>query len=464
MNKLKQIINLENLIYLIIIICPILDMASFIFRNAFNTKISPATILRPVIPVIIIIYLFFKKKFKIKLILVSLVYGIYAIIHLLCFYDIKTGSAYGGIIQEMQYLINYTFMILNLFIFLYIFKDKDVKRLKKYVLVSSFMYILSIYIAILTKTSSTTYIEGMGYKGWFESGNSISAILILSLFLLLQLVKDKKYNKIAIPVIILIGIFLTTLIGTRTGLFGFILVIGIYVFVETLISILKKNRINKKMTISCIVGIVAVVVIVGTAGSVTINRRKQLKNESLEMSKEEITHISGSLTKIKEQIDNNSLEESFMSETQMKSVIDLYNIANKLKITNNDLRMQQLIYNICLVKNQANPLLILFGNGHQLNFYELVMEMEVLSILINFGLIGFIVYLGPFIAILVYTFVFVIKNIKKIDSEYIMLFLGSCLGFVLSLLTGYVFFSLSTNIIIIIIDTILIHKIENINT
>jgi len=218
------------------------------------------------------------------------------------------------------------------------------------------------------------------------------------------------------------------------------------------------------MTISCIVGIVAVVVIVGTAGSVTINRRKQLKNESLEMSKEEITHISGSLTKIKEQIDNNSLEESFMSETQMKSVIDLYNIANKLKITNNDLRMQQLIYNICLVKNQANPLLILFGNGHQLNFYELVMEMEVLSILINFGLIGFILYLGPFIAILIYTFVFGIKNIKKIDSEYIMLFLGSCLGFVLSLLTGYVFFSLSTNIIIIIIDTILIHKIENINT
>jgi len=88
--------------------------------------------------------------------------------------------------------------------------------------------------------------------------------------------------------------------------------------------------------------------------------------------------------------------------------------------------------------------------------------MEVISILINFGLIGFILYLGPFVAILIYALVFGIKNIKKIDSEYIELFLGSCLGFVLSLLTGYVFFSLSTNIIIIIIDTLLINKIENI--
>ena len=157
-----------------------------------------------------------------------------------------------------------------------------------------------------------------------------------------------------------------------------------------------------------------------------------------------------------------SLEYGFMSEEQKQSIIDLYNIANKLKITNNDMRMQQMIYNICLVKNQANPLLILFGNGHQLNFYELVMEMEVLAILINFGLIGFILYLGPFISILIYSFIFGIKNIKKIDSEYIMMFLGSCLGFVLSLLTGYVFFSLSTNVIIIIMNTILLSKIKEI--
>ena len=40
-NKLK----LENIIYVFVILCPILDIVSFIFRNTFNTKISPSTII-----------------------------------------------------------------------------------------------------------------------------------------------------------------------------------------------------------------------------------------------------------------------------------------------------------------------------------------------------------------------------------------------------------------------------------
>jgi len=462
MNKLREKINLENLIYLIIIICPILDMASFIFRNKYGTSISPSTVIRPIIPLCIIIYLFFKKKFKVKLIVISAIYGIYAIIHILCFYNVKTNASYGGILQEIQYLINYTFMILNLFIFLYVFKDKDVYKIKKAIIISSTIYIVSIYLAILTKTSSTTYIEGIGYKGWFESGNSISAILILSLFILLQFVKNKKYNKIAIPVIILIGIFLATLIGTRTGLFGFILVIALYIVVETLITVLSKNKINKKIIICCIIGIIAIIIFALTIGGATLKRRQQLQEEMLQMYEEyqEETHITGDLTEIKKSIDNNTIEENFMSEAQKKSVSDLYNIANKLNIKNNDMRMQQLIYNICLVKNQANPILILFGNGHQSNYYELVMEMEVVALLLNFGLIGFVIYLGPFIAILFYAVIFAFKNIRRIDAEYIELILGIGLGFVLSLLTGYVFFSLSTNVIIISMCTILVNKID----
>ena len=49
----------------------------------------------------------------------------------------------------------------------------------------------------------------MGYKGWFESGNSIGAILILSIFIYIGYIKDKKYRKIAVPLLILNGIFLT---------------------------------------------------------------------------------------------------------------------------------------------------------------------------------------------------------------------------------------------------------------
>ena len=53
---------------------------------------------------------------------------------------------------------------------------------------------------------------------------------------------------------------------------------------------------------------------------------------------------------MKEKIDNNTMEDSYMNEAQKQSIIDLYEVANKWKIKNNDQRMQQLIYNIALIK------------------------------------------------------------------------------------------------------------------
>ena len=51
--------NPETVLCVFIVLCPILDMASFIFRNIFNTSFSPSTFIRPIIPIVVMIYLFF---------------------------------------------------------------------------------------------------------------------------------------------------------------------------------------------------------------------------------------------------------------------------------------------------------------------------------------------------------------------------------------------------------------------
>ena len=61
-------------------------------------------------------------------------------------------------------------MIVNLYLFYVLIKDKS--KLKKAVYLSLIIYVISIYFSILTNTSSSTYLEGIGYKGYFESGNS----------------------------------------------------------------------------------------------------------------------------------------------------------------------------------------------------------------------------------------------------------------------------------------------------
>ena len=461
-QRIKNITK-EDVLCLFIIISPILDMLSFIFRHSFDTSFSPSTFIRPIIPIIMVMIIFFKNKFKLKLFIGALIYGIYALIHILIFNNIKTESSYGGVINELQYIVNYSFIILNLFIYAYVFYKKDNDKLKKSVLISLSIYIISIFIAILTNTSSTTYIEGTGYKGWFESGNSLCAILCISLCIVISFIKDKKIRLVAIPVIILTGIFLTMLVGTRTGLFGFVLIIFAYVVSELFVAILKKVQVNIKLIISGLVVIVLFVSVVGFFGSKTLERREHLKNiESniYDNSTGQVSHISGDLLRLKEQIENNELSEEYMSKAAQQSIIDLYNYAEKTNMVNNDMRMQQFIYNLNLVKNQDSILLLLFGNGYKAQFRELVMEMEIPAFLFNFGIIGFILYFGPFLALFLYFMYFGIRNIRKIDSEYIILVFGLLLSFVLSFLSGYTFFYASASLLIIVICILVLNKIN----
>lgn len=467
MEKIKELskkINIENILCAFIIICPILDIMSFLFRNKFNTNYSPSTFVRPIISIMVMMYLFIKrdKKFKIYSILTALFYMIYAIIHLYLFEKVKTGSSYSNSLHEAQYLINYSFMILNLFIYIDTFKNKDASKLKLSVLWASCIYIISIYISIITKTSSHTYVlEGIGYKGWFESGNSIGAILILSMFIYIGYIKDKKYRKVAIPILVLNIVFLTTLIGTRVGLLGVVCVLSLYAILEVFEGLLKNKKLDKKVIICISIAVVSIGILVTIFGSATFERRKHLKNienDIIDESLEGKSHITGDLLEIKNKIDDGTLEAGYMSESQKQSILDLYNTANKLNVTNNDQRMQQLIYNIALVKNQKNIGLIIFGNGYMANFRELVLEMEIPAFLFNFGILGFTLYFVPFLAIFIYGAYIAKKNIRKVDDEYWILLLGCGFTFALSFFSGYTFFNSSSMMIIVVLNALLVNK------
>lgn len=453
---------MENLLVIFLILCPIFDILSFIFRNIFNTSISPSTILRPIIPLIVFIDIFIKSKHKLKIFIITAIYGIYAILHLLLFNTANTGFSYSNVVHEMQYVMNYTFTIIILFIYIFAFKDKEKEKLQKGVISAVSIYIASILLSLITNTSSSTYIEeGTGIKGWFESGNSISAVLVLAIFVLLSN-GNKSYKKIIIGEIIILGIFLCLLIGTRVGLLGFIIALVSFIFAEIVEKLIKNTKINKKIVVGGIFAIIVVLIIVTVIGSNTIERRKHLKeieSNIVDGSTNQEAHITGDLMEIKEKIDNNQIENTYMNEAQKKSILELYDIANKLEISNNDQRMQQLIYNALLVKNQANPLLIIFGNGYMNQYRELVLEMDIPAFLFNFGVLGFLLYLGPFLAIFAYGVYFGIRKIKKIDAEYIMYTLGLGLAFAISVFSGYVFFNMSTVTFIAVICALLINKI-----
>ncbi|MBE5805367.1 MAG: hypothetical protein E7313_01400 [Clostridiales bacterium] len=470
MKYLKKINNIENLLLLFVIICPLLDVISFIFRKKFQTNISISTFIRPIIPIVVYIILFLKleQKDKKKNVAVIIIYLVYFLIHIYIYSKLQLKCSYGTIIHEAQYMVNYTFMILNLYLFIKIFNKNNYKKLQKVVLISMSIYIFSIYLSIITKTSSTTYIEGMGFKGWFESGNSISSILLLGVFIILSFILnlDKcKLRTYGFILLILIGVYMTTLIGTRVGLLGFILAIICFIIGEISVKLIQKSKINKKLFLILITSIFLVVILVIFSGSATIKRRKHLnymETTIVDNSTGKVSNLTGDLTELRNKIINNQLEDNYMSIAQQKSILELYNYAQKYDISNTNTRMQQFIYHISLVKNQCNVVLILFGNGYLINTNELVWEMEFPAIIVNFGITGFVLYMLPFIIICLRALIKTIKNIKNINNQIVMLICASILSFVLSTLSGYTFFNSSSMIIIIIVNTLLRINIESI--
>ena len=85
--------------------------------------------------------------------------------------------------------------------------------------------------------------------------------------------------------------------------------------------------------------------------------------------------------------------------------------------------------------------------------------MEIPAFLFNFGILGFILYFVPFLLIFIYGLWIGIKNIKKVDDEYIMMELASGFTFALSFFSGYTFFNSSSMIVIVVINTLLVNKI-----
>lgn len=448
MKKFK----IEYLLYVFIIITPILDAVSFLFREYFpNVGFSPATIIRPIIPIILLLYVFIKDKSQRKFLLFSgLIYVIYGCGHLIIYQQNITGSSFGRLVDELQYIVNYTYMIYVLFLYLYFNKKSNLKYLNSSIYISLGIYLFIIFISILTKTSSTTYIEGMGYKGWFLQGNSLCTTLLLMMCALLpDVFKTKKWYKFFL--IFLLGIYLLFLIGTRTGMFGYILVLVLFIGIWVFEYFRKLKKINYKVLgmafgIVCAIGVSLVVF-----GSETLERRKHIENEStgiIDVNTMEIGHTTGDTGVIVKQIKDNVMEENYMSDAAKKAYLEMYLYANKKEFNANDKRRQQIVYHTYLIKEQKNILMILFGNGYLSSYGEMVLEMELLALLYNFGLLGFSLFFIPFVIV-------VFKNVKKyfkekkISIDKIMYVLAFLLATGLSLMAGYVYFSASCVLMII---------------
>ena len=516
----RKIFYVENLIYLFIILNPILDIISFLIRNKFSDNPETATsitaLIRPIIPIILSVFVFLKasNETKRKLLLLIFVYVLYAIEHMLVCLDSFKEWSYGTPMREVSFLISYTFFIINLIVFKSIIgvdsklrirrqsKEKVTKRVCNSVVIALAIYIVSIFISIITKTSSYTYPEvNIGYKGWIESGNSLSIFLIVAFGFLLSMIKIPKNKHELIPTIsyivlaIATMIYLVFLMGTRVGLYGSFIILVVWALLKLIIDKDIKLFIIGLLVVSLFgIGVYKF-------GTATFNRRGQLekanqdiieehtiepehvdkikdvpenkeKSKDIEKQEDGKNHVTKDIGDVHDRIKKNDVSQSYMTIPQKESIKKLYEEASQKQIDSNDNRSQQLIYHINLVKQEGNVYKVFFGNGFQTPPGELILEKEFFALLFNFGICGFILYFSPILIALIWAIakilIYIIKNrkqnmlkvIRKISSEnYLKIFLLA-LVVALSIAIGYILFNISNSTLIATIIILLYNKLK----
>lgn len=517
-SKIEKFLNffkLDILISLYIIMLPILDSSSYIFRNLLKMNFSPSTFLRPIYLIFIIVIMFFKsleknkekyKTYLSKFILYILLTFVYTAVHMYIFKKGVQKATIQPAIEELRYIVYYFF---NIYIFLagisYIKYSKNIndKKEKNHIsisiILSACLYLSILYISFFTKTASYTYMDSKtGYKGYFESGNVISNTLVLIQIILLIIFKNIKINEIkeikkgekanviykklcikifTLILIVLNTIYMTLLLGTRTGKYGSIFCIFMYILFEIFCKIknfvykkreAKKNKektkreIIKKILINSLLIFIILIMIAIFFNIITQKikvssdkRRQYLENNQKELVDEEgkILSVTQDIHNLNKKIKNGEISEEFLSKHEQKALIETEKVAKEKGLVGHSRREAQTIYNIKWMKNEKNIIKILFGKGHLITYGEMILERELLACILDFGIIGFSLFILPFLIILFYNSYLILYDLVNrkginINTQKLMAIFGIFFAFCLSYFAGAIFYPMSSAFLI----------------
>lgn len=201
--------------------------------------------------------------------------------------------------------------------------------------------------------------------------------------------------------------------------------------------------------------------------------KKYAKENNIKYGPREIVEIYKIIKEEKENYNYNEKEKHLLnglSERDKKNIVEFVDTLNKnevlTKIKVNDLRKMQEIYAKIEWKNDKNLMIKLFGNTSLKKQGELILEKELLGYYYNFGIIGSILYILPYIILTTYIIYlgFRRKSIKYINSNYINYLYLIILTFGLSYNMGSVFHSTNASLLFAIVIVSALNNINIINS
>lgn len=396
--------NISTIIAIFALLGPVLDLITGVCLHSLGVNLTLGIITRVLFLVFIcIITLFtFKKK---NVLIPYLIIGLYFIFYTIGMIVYKDTS----IFVEVQNLVKVFYFPILL---VSIYSIKDEIRISNLTLFTvMFTYLILIFIPTLFNLGYDTYeVAKVGTLGFFNSANEISGIIsLLTPTMLIILVSFKRL----IPkiVIALIYIVVILMVGTKTPILALGITIGISILYLWIKSIKAKKYKNVFISLFA-------VIILGISLILVIPKTNFYKNIRIHLDYLEL----------------DSITEVFSD----KELVDHFIFSSRLKFLDNKAALY----------SKSNTYLKIFGIGYLKNYKATKMiEMDYFDILFSHGIVGFIIFFGITVPILVK----IVREKRKLNFEYIMNYTSLLLIIILSFFTGHIITAPSVSLIAILL-------------
>ena len=463
MKDVKKQEVLLKIILIFVLIQPILDILS---RLAILNIIPNISLyIKPLFVFGVGAYLLFYSPIKKRWLVYISIFILFTLTHLYILYLLLVDTSV--ILHEFRYIVNIAYMIalgISLYTLCYYAKDKEAmyKKIKKVLFYTFAIYFLFYFLAVITNTSGMTYEYAdknkLGFKGWYESGQILGHAFSITFPILLYGILKVNKNKIVKTLFLLFTLIFVSLLGTKVPYIITIVVLVLYLIIVFAIKIFnhdfRKSWFNVILVSIAVIGMVLTYKYTPVAYNTNLNRMSA--NTSLDDY--DVNTMSGkqddleSILKKHPGRDARYLRKYYGWGEEASSY--LKGLFKKGIVHPSNTRSLQFFYSYKKFM-VADPPYKIFGIGYLNQDGLLTIECDFFMALFNFGLLGFVLFLLLPIKEFVTSGIFILKNLKKIDLETYMLFMGLGIFFCISIYAGYTYIYTNFSIYLILLMTLL---------
>lgn len=379
---MKKILDRFNIIEIILILGPFIDIATSISQRQFNMSISLGLIIRTAFLVFMVWYVLFKSKSKYKklsiiYILSTIAFGILYTI------NIYINKGQENLFLETREIVKAFYFPICLVGILNYIDTNNYSTKRKLFFTIAIEYLVLLFIPAILNIGYESYAQDkIGTIGWYFSGNEISSLFGI-LFVFIVFSYDYFKSKILYVSSMVLCMFTIMQIGTKIPALVAIAAIVFFIVIKSLQYIFNKEKIEAKFIISSIAMICLFIILLIPSPVI-----KNFDIYSNYLIKTRETRMTTAQMKENNEIIQQK-DSTKLTTEEIETIIHSGRMETKNEISKK--------FGEAETKDKIMGLGRLDINENSQN----LIEIDYFDILYNYGYLGFLIYFAPITYIIV---------------------------------------------------------------